>query len=58
MNKALVRHDLDLRNLPPLTQEQKVQLAVLESQTDSETDHSDIASLTEDFWKSAELRRF
>lgn len=49
MNKALVRHDLDLRNLLPLTEKQKVQLAALETQPDSEIDHSNIAPLTEDF---------
>jgi len=58
MNKAVVRHDVDPSLLPPLTEKQKVQLAVLENQADSEIDHSDIARLTEDFWKSAELRRF
>jgi uncharacterized protein (DUF4415 family) len=58
MNKKFVRHDVDLSNLPPLTEKQKGQLAALESQADSEIDHSDIVPLTEDFWKNAELGRF
>jgi uncharacterized protein (DUF4415 family) len=58
MSKKFVRHDVDLANLPPLTEKQKGQLAALENQADSEIDHSDIAPLTEDFWKNAELGRF
>jgi len=58
MSKKFVRHDVDLANLPPLTEKQKGQLAALENQADSEIDHSDIAPLTEDFWKTAELGRF
>ena len=58
MSKKLVRHNVDLSHLPPLTEKQKAQLAALESQPDSEIDHSDIAPLTEAFWKTAERGRF
>jgi uncharacterized protein (DUF4415 family) len=58
MNKKFVRHDVDLANLPPLTEAQKAQLAALKDQPDSEINHSEIALLAEDFWKNAELGRF
>jgi hypothetical protein len=49
MNKKFVRHDVDLANLPPLTEAQRVQLAALKDQPDSEINHSEIALLAEDF---------
>lgn len=52
-----MRHDVDLSRLPPLTEAQKVQLAVLENQAESEIDHSEIAPLTDAFWKAAERGR-
>lgn len=58
MKKTFVRHDVDPGHLAPLTEKQKVQLAALERQAENEIDHSDIAPLTEDFWKSAERGRF
>ncbi|HTU53930.1 MAG TPA: BrnA antitoxin family protein [Acetobacteraceae bacterium] len=58
MSKKFVRHDLDLAALPPLTEEQKAELAALAARPESEIDHSDIPSLTEQFWKNAVRGRF
>ncbi len=58
MNKKFVRHDVDLANLPPLTETQKAELAALAARPDSEIDYSDIPPLTEDFWKNAVRGRF
>ena len=49
----MVRHVVDLANLPPLTSEQKAELAALATRPDSEIDTSDIPELSEDFWKNA-----
>jgi uncharacterized protein (DUF4415 family) len=58
MSKKLVRHDVDLGKLPPLTERQKTELAGLAIRPESEINHSDIPPLTEDFWKSAVRGRF
>jgi uncharacterized protein (DUF4415 family) len=58
MNKKLVRYDIDLANLPPLTEAQKAELAVLAARPDSEIDYSDIPPVTEDFGKNATRGRF
>jgi uncharacterized protein (DUF4415 family) len=58
MSKKLVKHDVDLANLPPLTERQKAELAALAVRPDSEIDTSDIPSLTEEFWKNAVRGRF
>lgn len=58
MKKRLVRHDVDLANLPPLTDAQKIDLANLSDRTDSDIDYSDIPAVTEDFWKNAVVGRF
>ncbi len=58
MNKKLVRRDIDLANLPLLTEAQKVELSAMASQPDSEIDYSDIPPLTEEFWKDAVRGRF
>lgn len=39
--------------LPPLTDERKVELKALAKMPDGEIDYSDIAPLTEEFWKNA-----
>jgi uncharacterized protein (DUF4415 family) len=39
--------------LPPLTQERKAELKALADMPDSEVDYSDIAPLTQEFWKNA-----
>jgi uncharacterized protein (DUF4415 family) len=58
MKKQRVKHDVDLANLPPLTDAQKAELAGLGARPDSEIDYSDIPPLTEDFWKNAVVGRF
>lgn len=58
MSKKLVRHDIDLANLPPLTEAQKAELAALAAKPDSEIDYSDSPALTEAFFKNAMQGRF
>ncbi len=58
MSRKLVRLDVDLANLPPLTEKQQAELAALRVRPDNEVDHSDIPPLTEDFWKNAVRGRF
>jgi uncharacterized protein (DUF4415 family) len=53
MSKKFVQYKVDLANLPPLTEEQKAELAALAARPDSEIDYSDIPPLTEEFWKNA-----
>lgn len=52
MNK-ITKYQVDLGSLPPLTQEQKRELAALSAVPDSLIDVSDIPPLTDDFWKKA-----
>ncbi len=52
MNK-ITKYQVDLGSLPPLTQEQKRELAALSKLPDSQIDVSDIPPLTDDFWKKA-----
>ena len=49
----IVRHEVDLNNLPPLTDEQKAELKTLAEMPDSEIDYSDIPPLDDAFWKNA-----
>jgi uncharacterized protein (DUF4415 family) len=58
MNKKVVRRDVDLANLPALTDTQKVELAALAARPDSEIDYGDIPPLTEAFWDNAVRGRF
>jgi uncharacterized protein (DUF4415 family) len=58
MTKQIVTHDVDLANLPPLTEAQKAKLAALATRPDSEIDYSDAPQLAEDFWKAAVMGRF
>ncbi len=58
MRKQVVRCDVDLANLPPLTDAQKTELAALAARPDSEIDYSDAPQLAEDFWKAAVMGRF
>lgn len=58
MSKKFVRHDVDLANLPPLTEKQKAELAAVAARPASEIDYSDIPPLTEGFWKNAVRGRF
>lgn len=52
MNK-IVRYEVDLNNLPPLTEERKTEIKALAEMPDSEIDFSDIPPLDEAFWKNA-----
>jgi uncharacterized protein (DUF4415 family)/uncharacterized DUF497 family protein len=58
MSKKFVRHDVDLANLPPLTEKQKAELAALAARPNAEIDAGDIPSLTEAFWSEAVRGRF
>lgn len=52
MNKT-VKYEVDLANLPPLTDAQEAELKTLAAMPDSQIDHSDIPPLSNDFWKNA-----
>jgi uncharacterized protein (DUF4415 family) len=58
MSKKIARRDVDLANLPPLTEKQKAELEALSTRPDGEIDYSDIPPLTEDFWNNAVRGRF
>jgi uncharacterized protein (DUF4415 family) len=51
--KKIVRYEVDLNNLPPLTEKQKAELKALSEMPDTEIDFSDISPLDEAFWKNA-----
>lgn len=52
MNK-IIRYEVDLNNLPPLTEEQRAEHKALAEMPDSTIDYSDIPPLDEIFWKNA-----
>ena len=58
MNSKLVRRDIDLANLPPLTEKQKAELLALEQRPESEIDYTDIPPLPEAFFQNAIQGRF
>ena len=49
----MVRFTMDLNNPPPLTEEQKAEVAALLAMPDSEIDFSDIPATTDEDWKNA-----
>lgn len=49
----IVRYEVDLDHLPPLTEARKAELQALAEMPDSEIDYSDIPPLTEEFWQNA-----
>jgi uncharacterized protein (DUF4415 family) len=49
----IIRYEVDLNNLPPLTEEQRAELKALAEMPDSAIDYSDIPPLDEAFWKNA-----
>ena len=49
----IIRYEVDLNNLPPLTAEQRAELKALAEMPDSTIDYSDIPPLDEAFWKNA-----
>ena len=53
MTKKIVKYQIDPVKLPPLTRQQKAELAALATMPDKQIDASDIAPLTEQFWKTA-----
>lgn len=57
MSEKIIRHEVDLNNLPLLTEAQKAELAALVLRPDSKIDYSDQPRLTEAFWKNAVCRR-
>lgn len=58
MKKNLVSYEIDLENLPPLTDEQKAELEALAAMPDEAIDYSDIPPLTDAFWDNAVRGRF
>lgn len=48
-----VRYEVDLRNLPPLTDAQKAEIEALAAMPEDQIDTSDIPPLDDAFWKSA-----
>lgn len=56
--KVTRKFKFDPGNLPPLTEDQKNELAALAKRPDSDIDYSDIPPLFEDFWNHAERGRF
>jgi uncharacterized protein (DUF4415 family) len=57
-NSKMTMYRLDLKNLPPLTDAQKAELATLAVLPDSEIDLSDMPELTDDQLKDAVRLRF
>lgn len=51
-----VRYAIDLANLPPLTDQQKADLAALAQMPDAQIDYSDIPPAPNEFWNNAILR--
>jgi len=54
----IVRYEVDLSNLPPLTEKRKAELKALAAMPDSEIDYSDIPPLDDSFWKNAVCNPF
>ena len=52
------RHEVDLNNLPPLTEAQKAEIETLAAMPDDQIDTSDIPELDEVFWNNAVQGRF
>lgn len=52
MSKTSVKYELELNHLPPLTKQQKAELAALKA-ADDDIGYSDIPPLSDDFWKNA-----
>lgn len=49
----IVRYEVNLNNLPPLSKKQKAELKVLVAMPDSDIDFTDIPPLDDVFWKNA-----
>ena len=53
-----VRYEVDLNNLPPLTEAQKAEIETLAAMPDDQIDTSDIPELTDEQWVGANRGRF
>jgi len=53
MKKNLVKYTFDGANSPPLNKKQKAEIAALRGRSDKKIDYSDIAQLSEGFFKNA-----
>ncbi len=53
MKKKLVKYEIDLENLPPLTARQKAEMEKLKAASGKEIDFSDIPRTGQQFWKNA-----
>jgi uncharacterized protein (DUF4415 family) len=53
MKKKLVKYEIDLENLPPLTARQKAEMEKLKATSGKEIDFSDIPRTGQQFWKNA-----
>ena len=53
VSNKTVKHEVDLADLPPLSENQKTELSAMAGRLDSEIDYSDIPPLTEQFWEDA-----
>lgn len=58
MKKKLVSYEIDLADLPPLTEAQKAEIEALTARPDGDIDYGDIAPLTEEFWQNAARGQF
>jgi uncharacterized protein (DUF4415 family) len=54
----IVRYELGTENLPPLTKNQRAELAALAELPDSQIDYSDIPPLTDEWFHKAKRGRF
>ena len=58
MSRKHVRFDIDLANLPPLSEAQKAELEALAAKPDSEIEVGDVPTLSEAFFSNAIQGRF
>ena len=56
--RGLKRYEVDLNNLPSLTEKQQAELKALSEMPDNEIDTSDIPPLEDAFWKKAVCNPF
>ena len=58
MRRKPVKYALELDHLPALTKRQKAEIDALKGASESAIDSSDVAPLTDDFWKNATRHPF
>lgn len=49
----VLRYEVDLNNLPALTESQQAEIKILSELPDDDIDFSDIPPLTDEFWEKA-----